>query len=217
MIVDLHLKGNLVIIVGGGNEALKKVEALLSQDCKTLVVSDKINSKIKNYVDRKKIQFKKIKLDNADFLSKYTPYLVMASTNSKSLNRKIVEKAKKMNCMVYASDDPEVSDFSHPSVINIEDTIQVAVSTGGKSPAMAKAIKLRAEKVFKKIVTKEDIFQIKLQEIARKEAKKKIPTQQKRKKFLYSLINDKQIKQLIKENDLKEAQKRAMSILRDWK
>ncbi len=95
MIVDLHLKGNLVIIVGGGNEALKKVEALLSQDCKTLVISDKINSKIKNYVDRKKIQFKKIKLDNADFLSKYTPYLVMASTNSKSLNRKIVEKAKK--------------------------------------------------------------------------------------------------------------------------
>ncbi|MFB5598131.1 MAG: bifunctional precorrin-2 dehydrogenase/sirohydrochlorin ferrochelatase, partial [Nitrosopumilaceae archaeon] len=131
--------------------------------------------------------------------------------------RKIVEKAKKMDCLAYASDDPEVSDFSHPSVINIEDIIQVAVSTGGKSPVMAKRIKSQAEKIFKKTIKKEDILQIKLQEIARSQAKKKIPTQKERKKFLYTVINDKDIKQLIKENNLKKAQKRAMVILKDWK
>jgi precorrin-2 dehydrogenase/sirohydrochlorin ferrochelatase len=217
LIVDLHLKGNLVIVVGGGNEALKKVESLLTQDCKILVISDKVNFKIKNFADIKKIQLKKMKLENVNFLSKYSPYLVMASTDSKSLNRKIIEKAKKMHCLAYASDDPDVSDFSHPSVINIEDTIQVAVSTGGKSPIMAKKLKSQAEKIFKKIVKKEDIFQIKLQEIARNEAKKKISTQKERKKFLYTVINDKDIKQLIKENNLKKAQKRAMVILKDWK
>lgn len=217
MIVDLHLKGNLVIVVGGGSEALKKVEALLTQNCKILVISDKVNSKIKNFAVRKKIQLKKMKLENAGFLSKYKPYLVIASTDDKSLNRKIVEKARKMHCLVYASDDPDVSDFAHPSVINIEDTIQVAVSTGGKSPAMAKKIKSQAEKVFKKIVKKEDIFQIKLQEIVREQAKKRIPTQVERKKFLYTVINDKEIKQLIKENNLKKAQKLATVILKDWK
>ncbi|MFB5645590.1 MAG: bifunctional precorrin-2 dehydrogenase/sirohydrochlorin ferrochelatase, partial [Nitrosopumilaceae archaeon] len=116
MIVDLHLNGELVIIVGGGAESLKKINSLLTQDCKILVLSDKTNTKIKNYVLKKKIKFKKIKLENANFLSEYNPYLVMATTDDKNLNRKIVNRAKKMNCLVYASDDPKVSDFSHPSV-----------------------------------------------------------------------------------------------------
>ncbi len=217
MIIDLHLKGDLVIVVGGGNESLKKVESLLNQDCKILVVSDKVNSKIRKFVERKKIQLKKMKVENPNFLSKYKPRLVIASTDNKNLNRKIVEKAKKMNCLAFASDNPEISDFASLSIINIQDAIQVAVSTGGKSPVMSKKIKSQAEKALKKIVKKEDILQIKLQEIAREQAKKKISSQEGRKNFLYAVINDKEIKQLIKENNLKKAQKRATVILKGWK
>ena len=217
MIVDLNLKENLVIVVGGGAEGLKKVNSLLTQNCKILVISDKINTQIAKYVKEKKIKFKKVKLKNPSFLSKYKPFLVMATTDDKQLNREIVEKAKKMRCYVYAADDPEVSDFSHPSVINIEDTIQIAISTGGKSPAMARKLRIQAEKVFKKIVNKEDIYQIKLQQIARNAAKKKIPTQKERKIFLYSVLNDKKIKQLIKDEKLQKAQNRAMLMLRQLK
>ncbi|MEK0381625.1 MAG: NAD(P)-dependent oxidoreductase, partial [Nitrosopumilus sp.] len=39
MIVDLNLKGNLVIVVGGGDEGYKKVNSLLTQDCKILLIS----------------------------------------------------------------------------------------------------------------------------------------------------------------------------------
>jgi precorrin-2 dehydrogenase/sirohydrochlorin ferrochelatase len=141
----------------------------------------------------------------------------MAATDDRDLNRKIIQKAKKMKCFVYAADDPEVSDFAHPSVINIEDTIQIAISTGGRSPAMARKLKMQAEKIFKKTIKKEDICQIKLQQIARDAAKKTLPTQLERKKFLYSLINDKSIKQLIKDQDLKKAQRRAMLMLKEWK
>jgi len=217
LIVDLNLKENLVIVVGGGAEGLKKVNSLLTQNCKILVISDKINTQMAKYVKEKKIKFKKVKLKNPSFLSKYKPFLVMATTDDKQLNREIVEKAKKMRCYVYAADDPEVSDFSHPSVINIEDTIQIAISTGGKSPAMARKLRIQAEKVFKKIVNKEDIYQIKLQQIARNAAKKKIPTQKERKIFLYSVLNDKKIKQLIKDEKLQKAQNRAMLMLRQLK
>ena len=217
MIVDLNLKGNLVVVVGGGTEGLKKVNSLLTQDCKILVISDSLNTQLKNLVTNKKIKFKKIKLSNANFLSKYKPILVMAATDDKELNRKIIQKAKKMRCYAYAADDPDVSDFAHPSVINIEDTIQIAISTGGRSPAMARKLKLQAEKIFKKVIKKEDIYQIKLQKIAREAAKKKISAQIDRKKFLYSLINDNKIKQLIKNENLLGAQKRAMSMLKEWK
>ena len=217
MIVDLNLKGNLAIVVGGGSEGLKKVNSLLTQDCKILVFSDKINSQLSKYVKKKKIDFKKVKLKDASFLSKYKPFLVMAATDNKELNRKIVQKAKKMRCYVYASDDPEVSDFSHPSVINIEDTVQIAISTGGRSPAMARKLKLQAEKVFKTTIKKEDISFIKLQHIARNAAKAKLKTQKERKLFLYSVLKDSKIKQLIKDQKLKKAQERALTMLRDWK
>lgn len=217
MIVDLNLKGNLVIVVGGGAEAYKKVNSLLTQNCEILVISDNVNTQLSNFIKLKKIRFKKTKLKDANFISKYKPFLVMAATNDRMLNRKIVQKAKKMKCYVYASDDPEVSDFAHPSVINIEDTIQIAISTGGRSPAIARKLKLQTEKIFKKIIKKEDIEHIKLQQIARDSAKKMIPTQLERKKFLYALLNDKMINQLIKDKKLKKAQQRAMMMLRDWK
>jgi len=217
LIVDLNLKGNLVIIIGGGAEAMKKINSLLTQDCKILVISDKINTQLANYVKQKKINFKKTKLKDANFLLKYKPFLIMAATNDRNLNRKIIQKAKKIKCLVYASDDPEISDFAHPSVINIEDTVQIAISTGGRSPVMARKLKLQTEKIFKKIIKKEDIHHIKLQQIARDAAKKIIPTQLERKKFLYLVLNDKTIKQLIKDNKLKKAQQRAMLMLRRWK
>ena len=217
MIVDLNLKGNLVLVVGGGNEGLKKVNALLTQDCKILVISDETNKEIERYVKQKKISFKKIKLQNANFLKKYKPFMVMATTDDRKLNRKIVEQAKNMRCYAYAADDPAVSDFAFGSVINIEDTVQIAVSTGGRSPAMARKIRMQAEKVFKKIIKKDDIYQIKLQDFARNAAKTKLDTFPERKKFLYSVMNDNHVKQLIKEGNFKNAKMRVMKMLGDLK
>jgi len=216
LIVDLHLKGNLVIVIGSGNEGMKKVNSLFTQDCKILVISNKSNSQIEKYVKEGKIQFKKTKLKDATFLSKYKPYLVMATTSDITLNRKIVEKARRMKSYAYASDDPEVSDFAHPSVINIADTVQVAVSTGGSSPAMARKIRLKMESFLKKNISSEDIYQIKLQKFARFEAKKVISTQLDRKKFLYSVMNDKRVKELLKEGKYKMTQTRVKKMLKEW-
>ena len=206
-----------MLVIGAGNEGLKKVNALLTQDCKILVISDKTNKEIERYVKQKKITFKKIKLQNTDFLKKYKPFMVMATTDDRELNRKIVEQAKKMRCYAYAADDPAVSDFAFGSVINIEDTVQIAVSTGGRSPAMARKIRMQAERVFKKIIKKDDIYQIKLQDFARNAVKTKLGTFPERKKFLYSVMNDNRVKQLIKEGNFKNAKMRVMKMLGDLK
>ena len=216
LIVDLHLKGNLVIVVGSGNEGVKKVSSLLTQDCEILVIGSSSNSQIEKYTKQGKIKFKKIKLKDASFLSKYKPYLVMATTSDRTLNRKIVEKARRMKSYAYASDDPEVSDFAHPSVINIADTVQVAVSTGGSSPAMARKIRLKMESFLKKNISSEDIYQIKLQKFARFEVKQVLSTQLDRKKFLYSVMNDKRVKELLKEGKYKMTRTRVKKMLKEW-
>jgi precorrin-2 dehydrogenase/sirohydrochlorin ferrochelatase len=188
----------------------------LTQDCEILVISDKSNSQIERYVKQGKIRFKKIKLKDASFLSKYKPYLVMATTSDRTLNRKIVERARRMKSYAYASDDAEISDFAHPSVINIADTVQIAISTGGSSPAMARKIKLKAESFFKKNISSEDIYQIKLQKFARSEVKQVLSTQLDRKKFLYAVMNDKHVKELLKEGKYKMSQAWVKKMLKKW-
>lgn len=217
MIINLNLQGRLVIVIGGGNESLKRINSLLKEKCQILVISSAINNQIKTLVKNKKIKFKKQKIQNTSILSTYKPYMVITTTDDKKLNQKITEYAKKEKIIAYSSDSPESSDFANPSIVDFENTIQIAIFTGGKSPAMSKKLREESEKIFKKIITKEDIAQIKIQNIVRELAKNMISTQNERKMYLDNIMSDKDIKQLIKDGQLKKAEKRAITILRNWK
>jgi precorrin-2 dehydrogenase/sirohydrochlorin ferrochelatase len=217
MIVDLNLQSKKIIIVGGGSEAQKRINSLLKQECDIIILSDSINPQINKLVKTKKITFVKQKILDTKFISKFKPDLIITSTNDKKLNQKIINDAKKKKIIVYSSDNPDESDFSNPAIINFENMIEIAIFTGGKSPAMSKKIKDRSEKLFKKIITKEDIAQIKIQKMARKIAKETIPTQEQRRMCLRSIMSDNEIDQLIKDGQTKKAEKRAITILRTWK
>jgi len=143
--------------------------------------------------------------------------MVITTTNDKKINQKIISAAKKLKIIAYSSDNPEESDFSNPAIIDFENIVQIAIFTGGKSPAMSKKLKSKSEKIFKKIITKQDIAQIKIQKIARNLAKKSIQTQIKRKEYLHSIMSDKKIEQLIKEGQIKKAEKQAILMLGNWK
>ena len=217
MIINLNLQGRLVIVLGGGNEALKRINSLLEENCQILVISNTINKQVKTLVKNRKIKFKKQRIQNSSILSTYKPYMIVTTTNDKKLNQKIINDAKKKKIIAYSSDNTELSDFANPAIINFENTIQIAIFTGGKSPAISKKLRIESEKIFKKIITKEDIGQIKIQNIARECAKNMISTQKERKTYLSSIMSDKEIKQLIKDGQLKKAEKRAITILRNWK
>ena len=217
MIVDLNLHGKTVIVIGGGNEAQKRINSLLKQGCEILVISDSVNSQINKLVKTKKIKLKKQKIQDTKFISKFKPNIIITTTNDKKINQKIINDAKRNNIMAYSSDNPEDSDFSNPAIIDFENMIQIAIFTGGRSPAMSKKIRIQSEKIFKKIITKEDIAQIKIQKIARKLAKESISTQNHRREYLRSIMNDNEIEQLIKDGQLKKAEKRAITMLRNWK
>ena len=217
MIIDLNLQDKKIIIIGGGKEAQKRINSILKQGCDITVISDTVNSQINKLIKTKKIKLLKQKITDTKFISKFKPDMIITTTNDKKINQKIINYAKRKKIITYSSDNPEDSDFSNPSIIDFENIVQIAIFTGGKSPIMSKKIKDRSEKIFKKIITKEDIAQIKIQKIAREIAKEAIPTQEQRKKCLRSIINDNVIDQLIKDGQMKKAEKRASIILRNWK
>lgn len=215
MIVDLNLENKKIVVIGGGNEAQKRINSLVNQNCKILVISNEINSQISKLVKSKKIKLQKKKIEDTSFISKLKPDIIITTTDNKELNQKIIRAAKKRKVIAYSSDNPDESDFANPAIIDFENTIKIAIFTGGKSPAIAKKIKTKSEKIFKKIITKNDIAQIKIHEIARKLAKEQISSQIRRKEYIVSIMKDSKIDQLIKDGQIKKAEKRAITILRN--
>lgn len=217
MIVDLNLRGKHAIVIGGGTEGVRKVNGLLNQGCRITVISNRLNRFLVTQQTQGKIEVVKAKLKDANILDNYkNPFLVLAATSDKSLNRKIIEKGRSIGAFVYAADDPQVSDFSYTSTINIEDVMQIAISTFGKSPIMARKIRIRAERVMRRIIKKSDIENAKLQEFARSVAKQKIKTVKGRKEFLYSLTKDSHIQNLIKEDRTEDAKSATLELLQKW-
>jgi len=217
MIINLNLENKKIIVIGGGNEAEKRIKSLLNEKGEIIVISDSVNTAILKLVKIKQIKLKKQKIENVKFISELKPDLIITTTNDKKINQKIINHAKKKKIIAYSSDNPEDSDFSNAAIIDFEKMIQVAIFTGGRSPGMSKKIKVKAEKVLKKIISKEDIAQIKIQKISRKLAKETIPTQSERKEYLQNIMTDNHIDQLIKDGQIKKAEKRAVEILKKWK
>ncbi len=217
MIVDLNLAGKNVIVIGGGIEGVRKVKGLLGQNCKITVISERLNSYLEELAQQKKIEIVKMKIKDANILDNYhNIFLVLAATDNKELNRKIVEKGRSMMSFVYAADDPPVSDFSYASIINIEGIMQIAISTFGKSPIMARRLRIKAERILRRTIKQSDIENTKLQEFVRMAARSKIKTVLERKKFLYSIIKDTTIQNLINENKIDEAKVAALERLNHW-
>ena len=216
LIIDLHLNGKTVLIVGAGNEALKRIKLLENEGCQIIVIGEKPHSAVTQLSKQNKLQFQKVKLTSSLFLKKLKPFLVIASTSDKTLNEKIVQTAKKMKILAYASDSPESSDISYLSLIDIKKTIKVGISTSGASPIMAKKIKTKMKKFLEKNISTHDLNLIKIQKFARSESKKYISSQLERKKFLYEIMNNKHVKELLKDKKYKPIQTVIKKMVKDW-
>lgn len=217
MLVDLNLNNKKVIVIGGGTEGTRKVRGLVGQNSKIIILSPRLNRYLRDLESRGEIMTMISKVRDVDILDNFGDiFLVIAATDDKELNRRLVEKGRSMGAFVYAVDDPAVSDFSYASIINIEDVMQIAVSTYGRSPIMARRIRIRAERVMRRLIKKTDIEMAKLQEFARNAARSKIDTVTSRKEFLYSVEGNSDIQLMLKENKIEEARVATLNLLNKW-
>jgi precorrin-2 dehydrogenase len=217
LLIDLNLNGKQVIIVGGGTEGIRKLRGLEDQNCEIILITNRLNKVVKGLQDRGKLSLRKELVKDTNFLKGYKDaFLVLACTNNKHLNRKIAQEASLMGALSYAVDDPSVSDFSYASIINVEGILQIAISTSGRSPIVARRFRIKAERVLRRLISKSDIENIRLQEAARRMIRTKIPSVNERKAFLYSVINNATIQKLIKEDRIDDARHELAALINSW-
>jgi len=214
LIVDLKFDGKHVVIVGGGSESYRKTLNFLDAGSKILVVSRTFSTGIKKLHRMKRIDLLKTDIkDGEAFINRLSPKpdLLITVTNDHNLNVQLAKHAKLAGCMVYAVDNPSVSDFILPALAKVGE-VKIAISTNGKSPAMARVLRQRIERM----ITQEDLLQIKLQNYTRAILKQRILDQKARKKILYKILKDNHIKRLLKEGEFDEARGIAMKILESF-
>ena len=96
MIVDLNLKGKSVLIIGGGTEAVRKVDGLLTQNCSIHVVTEKASEDILRFAGAGKIHLKEVRVETGRIVNQYKNLvLVMAVTDDRNLNRKLSKRLGK--------------------------------------------------------------------------------------------------------------------------
>jgi precorrin-2 dehydrogenase/sirohydrochlorin ferrochelatase len=210
MFIDFKFGGKYVVVVGGGLESGRKTMDFLEAGANVLVVSNAFSSGIKQLAEQGKIKLQQMEVKDAKaFVGGLTPKpdLLAAITSDPALNADLILNAKKAGCMAYAPDNPAVSDLILPATAKIGD-VRIAISTSGKSPAMASVLRKRIEKT----ITPEDLLQIMLQDYLRGILKKQVSDQKARRKLLYKVLQDADVQELLKQGKFEEAKEKAQQI-----
>ncbi|HEY7405271.1 MAG TPA: bifunctional precorrin-2 dehydrogenase/sirohydrochlorin ferrochelatase [Candidatus Angelobacter sp.] len=142
--VFLKLEGHRVLIVGGGQIAEQKTEAVLRSATDVTVIAPQITPRIRLWAHQRKV--KHIGLEfRPGMAAGY--FLVIAATDSEQVNRAVYEEARTAGALSNAVDDPAYCDFYAPAVVN-RGEFQIAISTGGNSPALAQSVRKELEEEF---------------------------------------------------------------------
>jgi siroheme synthase-like protein len=140
----LKLEACKCVVVGAGVIASQKLDSLLESGAAVRVVAPKASDKIQELAHNgrvawKQSEFRPEHLDGA--------LLVIAATGDPAINERVYRAAQERGVLCNSVDEPERCDFFYPAVVRRGD-LQIAISTAGKSPALAQRIRKDLEAQF---------------------------------------------------------------------
>lgn len=192
MLVDLTLRGKVVLVIGSGAAARARAAIVTSEGARVVRVG---TTRAAGRTARSGRRAR-----NADpqegptaLLRRVRPWAVFSTLNDPERNRAIVASAHSIGALVHVYDAPRLSDFTLPSV-GTAGAIRLAVSTSGQSPAMAAVLRRRLEKT----IRLQDVLQVRLQGRLRRTLLRTIPTFEARREFIYRLLRDREIGRLLR-------------------
>jgi precorrin-2 dehydrogenase/sirohydrochlorin ferrochelatase len=133
--IFIDLMNKLVVIVGGGMVAARKMEPLLKAGARVKIISPEVVDEI-GLCAQAEIVRREYKKDDLKGAS-----LVIAATHSEETNRAVSEDALAKRIFCNVVDSPELCTFIVPSVVE-RGPIKIAISTGGVSPALSKRLRM---------------------------------------------------------------------------
>lgn len=135
--LNVKLAGRRITIIGGGAVAERKIAKLIGAGASVRVVAPDLTPALSELRDNGVLSHVARPYQNGDVAGSF---LAIAATNDKMVNKAIAEEAARYAILSDICDAPNLSSFTMPAVIERGDLV-IAISTGGKSPALAKKIR----------------------------------------------------------------------------
>jgi siroheme synthase-like protein len=142
--IFLEMKDRRCVVIGGGAVAERKVEGLVAVGANVTVISLAITDGLRDLLRRGAIRHVAREYRAGDRAG-YD--LVFVATDNSEINTAVSNEARSLRIWVNSADDPDHCDFILPAVIHRGD-LAVAVSTGGVSPAVARAVREELDEYF---------------------------------------------------------------------
>ena len=142
--IFLKLDGRRCLVVGAGTVAEGKIRGLLAENAKVRVVAPEAVSQIKSWAASGVVQWEQRSFGPKDL---DRVFLVVVATSSIEVNTQVFTQARSQGVLCNAVDDPERCDFYYPAVVKRGD-LQIAISTNGRSPALAQRLRQELEEQF---------------------------------------------------------------------
>lgn len=139
--VTLNISGRLCVVVGGGRVAERKILSLLKAGARVRTVSPQLTEILREAAAAGRIHWLARRFQAGDLAG---AMLVFAATDSRQVNAAVAQEAEAAGQLVNVADAPDQCGFQVPAVLRQGD-LTIAVSTNGKSPALAALIKKRLE------------------------------------------------------------------------
>lgn len=195
----LEVENKNVFILGTGEVATRRANRFLDKGANVILAGNEI----KDELIEKGAILKPLK--NLEELVEWSDIVILAS-GDEELSEYIasISEGKLLN----RADKPEEGNVIVPTSFLIDD-IEISIFTNGKSPLMARKLRMKIQET----ITKKDLLELQLQEYARNLLKEKTENQKIRKEFLYNLEENEEIQNLLKEEKLEEAKKLAESLI----
>ena len=142
--IFVKLQNRLVVVVGGGAIAQGKIEGLFAAEARVRVVAPQVTPAIAQWISQGKVEWQAKTFAPSDLEG---AFLVIAATSAPGVNEAVFTEADARGILCNAVDDIENCHFYYGSVVQRGD-LQIAISTNGKSPALAQRLRLLLEKQF---------------------------------------------------------------------
>jgi len=140
----LKLTNRPCLVVGAGRVGEPKIASLLAAEAAVRVVAPEATEAVRQWARAGKIDWQPRRFEAADLDGKF---LVVVATPWRELNDSIYREAQQRGVLCNVVDDPPRCDFYYPAVVN-RGELQIAISTNGRSPALAQRLRQELEQQF---------------------------------------------------------------------
>ena len=139
--VYIQLHEQPCIVIGGGKIAEGKMEGLLAAGAKVTIVSPDLTSHLHKLVEQNQIAHISRAYQPGDLAG---AFMVICATDQTEINHQVWQEASANGQLVNVVDDTPRCNFIAPAILRKGD-LTIAISTGGKAPALAVRLKERLQ------------------------------------------------------------------------